>query len=184
MISRMNYRLVPYSLKLPELRALVGCRQETLPIQICQSFLLAEHSKHPIGVDAHSDLFDALDDLIGGANLDPERGCHYGYALQAMCQHVGLRLDSNQWSQVKWAVLEDTGLNAVMGNGSPIDLPMIPDFPTIGHLPNKKIRRRIEEPRGNSLKIESETVQGLLRDFDSWVDQAYEARQDLVFFYY
>ncbi|MCH2180707.1 MAG: hypothetical protein MK108_01755 [Mariniblastus sp.] len=180
----MNYRLVPYALKLTKLRSLIGCQQENLPIQVCQQFLLAEHAKHPIGVDAHADLFDALDDLVGGGNLDPERGCHYGYALQAICQYIGNRLDSKHWNHVKWAVLEDTGLNAVMGKGSPIDLPLIPDFPTIGHLSNRKIRRRIEEPRGNSLKIESENVHGLLRDFDGWVEQAYEARQDLVFFYY
>ena len=184
MISRSNYRLVPYTLKLAKLRSLVGCQKRTLAIQVCQQFLLVEHSKHPIGVDAHSDLFDALDDLIGGKNLDSDRGCHYGYALQALCQHIGTRLDSNHWNQVKWSVLEDTGLNAVMGKGAPVDLPLIPDFPTIGHLSNRRIRKLIEEPRGNSLKIESENVQGRLRDFDSWVEQAYQARQDLVFFYY
>lgn len=180
----MNYKLVPYSVKLAEVRSLVGSCQDSVPTKVCQQFFEAEHQKHPIGVDTNSDLFDALVELIDGENLDPDRAYHYGYALQAMCEYLGTRLESNSWNQVKWITLEDTGLNAVMGKGSPIALPLIPDFPTIGHLSNKKIRQLIEEPKGNSLKIESDEVHGFLRDFDSWVQQAYTDKTDLVFFYY
>ena len=180
----MKYKLVPYSVKLTEVRALVGSRQLSLPTTICQHFFEAENRRHPIGVDTNSELFDAVDDLVQGEDLDPDRAYHYGYALQAFCEHLGTRLESNQWNSVKWVTLEDTGLNAVMGKGSPIELPLIPDFPTIGHLPLKKIRKLIEEPKGNSLKIESEEVYGLLNDFDSWVQTAYGIKQDLVFFYY
>lgn len=184
MISRMNYKLVPYSVRLAEVRSLVGSCQESLPTKVCQQFLELEHQQHPFGVDINSDLFEALAELIDGENLNPERAYHYGYALQAMCEYLGTRLETNHWNQVKWSTLEDTGLNAVMGKGSPISLPLIPDFPTIGHLSNKKIRQLIEEPKGNSLKIESEQVHGLLSDFDCWVQRAYDEKKDLVFFYY
>ena len=180
----MNYRLVPYSVQLADVRTLIGSEQESLATRICQQFFAAECHQHPIGVDVKSELFDAVAELVQSDYLEPERANHYGYALQAICEFLGTRLKTNNWNEVKWATLEDTGLNAVMGKGSPVPLPLIPDFPTISHLTNKKIRQQIEQPTGNSLKIESKETQCLLEDFDRWVQQAYEAKQDLVFFYY
>jgi hypothetical protein len=176
----MSYVLTPFMIDLSKLRAAVGSKDAAL-VRAIRASKPEKFEK----VDQQGDLSlgDALSRLVMGDKLGQDQAHQYGYALEALCHHLGEVIWPDVWGGVRWAAMEDTGVDAVMESGPPVPLPPINDFPTIGFLEAAEIRRRVEEMGDEGLTNDDEDLQELLEEFEGWLRTAASKGKDLVFFY-
>jgi hypothetical protein len=142
----VSYSLVPYAVDLNQLRAALGSKDEALLTAILESDPERFEEDEDEG---ELSLRAALRHLVMGLNRRNDSGYQYGYALEHLCAYLGERLDSDEWESIRWEVLEETGMVEIMeGNGSPVRLSRINDFPSLGHLTPEQVRvmaERIEQ---------------------------------------
>ena len=184
----MSYSLVPYFVDLDQLRRVVGSKDETL--------IAAVHASDPArfddaggenddGYGEELSLGAALSQLVMGEKLNKSHAHQYGYALERVCEHVGQRLTCNLWCGVRWAAMEDTGVDAILTrSGPPVKLPPIPDFPTIGYLDRQEVRAMVEQMGEEGLGHEDAELRELLKEFEGWLREAAGSGKDLILFYY
>lgn len=127
-------------------------------------------------------LRQALIELVAGELTDPESAHQYGYALRELCDYLGE--DLGGWSDIRWAVMEESGLDQVLEqSGSPVPLPPNPGaFPAIGHLTGEQVKQALDIVR-HRLPQTDDRTRPLLLDLQDWLDTAIQEERDLVFFY-
>ncbi len=211
----MSYSLVPYLVDLNDLRRAIGSKDT----ELLEAVIQGDPDRFPPDdldeSDGEVSGCRALRDLVMGTVPEAGSGHPYGYALERLCDHLGRRLDADMWESIHWEVLEDTGFEAVLsGSGSPVPLPPIDDFPTIGHLTPEQVQEIVRNMRGGRLKtaapdgrkprpslkswlvrrlmsritrrgkLSDEDLRELLDEYEGWLRKAAATHQALVFFYY
>jgi hypothetical protein len=142
----------------------------------------------------------ALSQLVMGEKFDERFGFKYGYALKFLCEHCGKMLTNEHWSALGWDWIEDVD-NALANlgidervfrvdphlstRGSPIPLPRIDDFPSIGYLLEPEIAKvRIEFELLKDAGIEDEEIRESVGEIRKWLDRCTRSHEDLVCFYH
>lgn len=92
---------------------------------------------------------DALREIFSGRYTEDVEGCRYGWALEALCEFLGERLDNSGFCpcRANWYFdldeeLESRGIALKFRDliyDSPVDIPTPDDFPNIGHWSRKQI---------------------------------------------
>ncbi len=204
-----------YAIDLERLRRAVGSKDETLLSELRSAH--PEYFADDDHVDEEGEISHAraLTDLIMGNPLVEESAHQYGYALKLLCEHLGEWLPSDYWESITWRVLQGTGMGELLQNsGSPVPLPKIADFPTIGYLTaervkelasklgdrapttvdlsGKKKRRSLQQWLVDKVieKITHRPMPGdedlveCMEEYAGWLRDAAEEGKALVFFYY
>ena len=178
----MSYALVPYLIDLKKLTETAGGKDKSLIDAVIQAHLKA--FEESASGDAKS-LRDALTELVMGNQLDSDHGHVYGYALEKLCRHLGKQLDVQYWDATRTAALEDTGVGRLLEeSGSPVPLPRICDFPSIGHIPEAKIETVLQDMRERLRNCDDADLRDLLKEFADWLDEALKQKKALILFYY
>jgi hypothetical protein len=181
----MSYTLTPYLLDLGRLRALVGSKD--------QSVIAAIRTNDPERFDEEDDdsdgvsLGQALTNLIMGTPPGKAGAHQYGYALEAMAEHVGKRLEIDVWEGARGSALQALSLGQVFKRGAPITLPKYGDFPAIAYLTRTEIVELL--PRVPTLRasLRDRSLVELLDEFDGWLKVAASEKsdaKDLLFCFY
>ena len=141
----MSYSLVPYLVDLEKLRRVMGSKDDVLLKSVLSNIGDEDETSDDAEGDNDEDVEEdeeeeismtrAVTDLISGNKPVDGSGHVYGYALENICNTIGTRLGADEWCGIRWEVLEATGVETLLvTSGSPVPLPEIDDFPTIGFL--------------------------------------------------
>ena len=143
-----------------------------------------------------------IQDLLNGECHHLDIGFQYGYALKILCHFCGdmlannrvypLAMDSFDAIDRAWAKI---GLNDILRmsrlvyGGSPIQLPVINDFPTIGYLTAAECElanNRLFDDRGiPQFDLTSPNFPiPVLNQIASWISIAAEMQQGIICFYH
>jgi hypothetical protein len=178
----MSYSLIPYAINLKQLRASVGSKKKALVNAVIKGNPKRFKEVPPSGEIA---LREALIHLIMGDSQEDDSGHVYGYALEQLCSHLGTQLKFKHWCGVHWEVIEIFQLDTLLkASGSPVELPFIPDFPTIGHIVAEDVARTLKDVQERKAETADNDLRGLLSELAGWLKKAQISRKDLVLFYY
>jgi hypothetical protein len=183
----MSYSLVPYAIDLEQLRAAVGSRNASLKQEVCAANAeRIEEDAEDLEDDESLTLKAAVSELIDGEFSDEDSAHQYGYALEALCSHLGQSLDVNLWCGVRWEAMDVTGLDdVIIDSGPPVDLPdLTGNFPTIGHLDAKAVAAAVGQLDASPSKHDDSDAQALLAEYETWLRTTHQAGKGIVFFYY
>src|SRR5690349_10292438 len=141
----MSYVLQPYVIDLQALTSAIGSKDQSLLQSMIESD--PEAFEEVLG-GREIQPEQALSDLVMGVALDRKQGNAYGNALEKLCAHLGSGLPLKHWDAVRDAALTATGVGKILDeSGPPVRLPMVDDFPVIGHIPVEKIETTMKEMR-------------------------------------
>ncbi|TWT38082.1 hypothetical protein KOR34_30500 [Posidoniimonas corsicana] len=178
----MSYALSACVVDADQLTRMVGCGDESVVQQVMEA--------DPEAFDYEPDddelsVAQALRHLVMGEPTQPDDAHQYGYALQALCNHAGETILPDVWGGVRWAAVEDCGLEDLLTQtGPPIALPENDDFPAIGHLKRSELDAALKAARKRRDKVLDEDLEDLLDEFIDWLEAARSAHLDVVFFYH
>lgn len=119
--AMVSYSHMFYGVDLNRLRSLFGSRDMALYEEIAGASDSLEDEEQ-----------DALKRIImGNCRREPNTEHHYGYALKAICEHIGESIGAGDVA----AVRDHPYKSKLVGSGPPVDIPYNPaDFPEIGYL--------------------------------------------------
>lgn len=210
----MSYTLTPFLVDLGKLKAAVKSKDKALLQAVYAGnpdALSADAEPEEDDEDEDLSLRTALQHLVMGEPFADDSAHQYGYALMELCGHLGARLPADQWSGVRWEVLEQTGADElVTKTGTPVELPETDDFPRIGFLDARKVAATVEKmgsgkvtniapsgraPRRSLLtrlfrlimpreSLSAADKRGLFGEYEEWLRRAAKEKKGLVFFYY
>lgn len=201
----MGYNVSAYAVPLSHVRAAIGSGDADLLAAITAA--AARYGR----IDAQDeDLYDAdggeppvatmaevVRHLVAGEAYE-RVGFKYGYALELICRHVGQLLSNAQWSALRWEWLEEvdaalTAANVPAGEfrvtrhlvcrGSPVPLPRIEDFPSIGYLTAGEIPGVAAALDGPGRAAAGDEVGASLDELRGWLRTCCDTGRDLVCFY-
>ena len=132
-----------YAVTLERLKQVVGSRDQAAIDAIVKGHEDFLSSIDDIDEEAELTCADAVAELINGDLSEDAPGYLYGYAVEAICSHVGEELPNvcpiagaSDWIEEVDALLEDKGipvrLNGLVYGGSPVSIPEPDDYPFIG----------------------------------------------------
>ena len=207
----MSYGVMPFAVKISQIRKAVGSRSKSLLREIREQFEeeLAE-DRERVDEANEDDEFDpelALEEALRHLIMDEERwdyeGAKYGHGIELMCWFYGEFLPNDHWTgiQFSWAelvndTLEEIGVPeesfSVFGHlfdrGSPVDIPEIDDFPVIGFVKCDEIPTALAEltdKRFNGIKHDNEEeIRDSLVQIREWLETCQRDKSDLICFYY
>ncbi|CAE7467387.1 unnamed protein product, partial [Symbiodinium sp. CCMP2456] len=122
-------------------------------------------------------------------------GYKYGYALEALCAHLGKTHHPAAWSAINFRAFDaikqvvppmpsGENIEGILHRGSLVSMPQPDDFPSMGYLKLAEIetlrplvQQAIVACDGNK---EKEWEQEALAELQSWLDQATDAGDDLI----
>ena len=182
----MSYTLEPYAIEIEELKQAVGSKRTELVDAAIKSDPESFEDDDDDEDDDELALSDALRGLIHGDMTDAESPHQYGYALKVLANHLGEMLEFDWWCGVRWAAMEETGLDKVIEqSGCPVTLPPNPGtFPTIGFMLKDDVIARVNELGDGHMKNDDEDLQDLLNEYENWLRTAAANKKDILFFYY
>jgi len=141
----MGSTLDVYAISLERLTQAAGSGDQSLiaAIKTSQGDFLA--SVDEINDEAGFTCAEALAELVNGGISQRELGYLYGYAVKAICMHLGKELSgAGPFSRISgWTEEVDASLKAhgiplaiddVLYAGSPVRIPEPDDYPFIGHM--------------------------------------------------
>ena len=158
----MSYTVTCYQVDIDELKKLCPSKDRNV-----LKTILRKQSAH---IEDSNDYFaddieegappleTALTHLIMGEEMNSEFGFMYGYALEALCIHLGQRLEMDAFESMTggWFWELPDRIQSLVLSGSPIKLPDIDDFPNIGH----KTLAQITDELNNQDEYEPGTDEG------------------------
>lgn len=179
----MSTAINVYALPLGTLQQAVGSGDSSLLDAIMEEQAEFLESIDAIDEDAEATCADALAELVHGEVSEDVPGYLYGYALQALCAHLGETLPNicpiagaSEWIGKVDGVLEGMGiplrLSMLVQGGSPVAIPEPEDYPFIGMWQAEGIAAALAGFRGlamGSLESEMAETLGQLR---GWVEAA------------
>jgi hypothetical protein len=140
----VSYSLVPYIVDLEKVKSAINSGDKELLAKLLQKSELDDDLDPSMSDEVENDDDDednepslgrAVGDLILGRKRVEWAGFQYGYALEQLCNYFGTSPQGDNWSGVRWEIMEATGADVLLvSSGSPVELPEIDDFPTIGYL--------------------------------------------------
>jgi hypothetical protein len=193
----MSYVLSGYILDIEKLKSIVGSKDASLVEAVMENspeeFDLDEDEEDDWDDDDDEEndeeddevsLATALRQLIMNEAKNPEEAHQYGYALREICAYCGEALDSDMWGGVRWAAVEDCGLEDLLTKtGTPVPLPPIESFPTIGHIRRENLNGYLQAAKERLQKTEDSDIEELLEEYINWLETAADKKQDIIFFY-
>jgi hypothetical protein len=186
-----------YAVADERLKQVVGSRDKALADAIVAS---QEHLLSSVDeIDEESELkaADALRELIDGQLSGDGGGYLYGYALKAICAHIGQELPeisgvagASDWMNEVDGVLESKGLpmtlNALVYGGSPVEIPEPDDYPFIGKWDASKVPAALASFRAADLSdVEDDEIAETITQMRQWLEAAAQkAGTSLIGFLY
>lgn len=142
----MSSAINVYAVSVQRLEQILGSRDRALIDAIVARTADFLASIDEIDDEAELTCADAVADLINGETSEDAPGYLYGYALEAICAHVGVELPNicpivraTDWIEEVDAILDRKGipirLERLVFGGSPVPIPEPDDYPAIGHWP-------------------------------------------------
>jgi hypothetical protein len=139
----MSSSLNVYALPMERLRQLIGSRDQTTIDAIVEGKEDFFSGVDDIHEEVELTCADAVAELLNGEWSEDAPGYLYGYALEAICSHIGETLPNicpisraSDWIEEVDALLEDKGipvrLTGLVDGGSPVPIPEPDDYPFIG----------------------------------------------------
>ena len=127
---------------------------------------------------------EAVAELINGNRSEDASGYLYGYALQAICAHIGKELNTNipgivgavEWSEEVDAILESKNipirLEKLIYGGSPLPIPEPDDYPFIGKWLAEKIPAALTAFASLDLAGIDSEIADTLKQIHAWLESA------------
>ena len=187
----MSSAINVYALRLDQLTQLLGSRNASAIRTINEA-----HSYFLSNVDAIDDqagmtCAQAVAELINGESSKDGPGYLYGYALEAVCAHVGRELPNicpiagaSSWIEEVDAFLESKGipirLSKLVQWGSPVPIPEPDDYPSIGYWSSDEIPPSIRAFAAADLSGAENDMVETLSQLRSWLQSAAKDPQAMV----
>jgi hypothetical protein len=153
----VSYSLIPYIVDLDKVKSAINSGDKELLAKVLQKSELEDDFDPSKSDEEENDVDDEDDDddeedepslgrtvgdLILGRKRVDGAGFQYGYALEQLCNYFGTIPDGDNWCGIRWEVMEATGADVLLvASGSPVKLPEIDDFPTIGFLSAQEVQK-------------------------------------------
>lgn len=139
----MSSAINVYAVSLERLKEVVGSRDQAMIDAIVEAHEDFLDSIDEIDEDLELTCADAVAKLINGELSEEVPGYLYGYAIEAICAHIGEELPNicpiagaSDWIEEVDALLErkgiPVGLNQLVYGGAPVPIPEPDDYPFIG----------------------------------------------------
>src|SRR5687768_15969189 len=90
----MSSTITAYAISLDTLESAIGSNDEDLLSDIAEQRAGFLESIDDINDEAELTCLDALTHLVNGADVNDDYGYLYGYAVEALCMHLGHVLDN------------------------------------------------------------------------------------------
>jgi hypothetical protein len=204
----MGYTLNPIAVDLDEVAGALGSKNKRLLSSLVKKYgrefedlddAVAEFFEDE-EIDDDFTARDALRQMIMGEpyRKEPGLGFVYGYVLEYLCCHFGELLPNEYWRTTSgwWPqqradlALEALGVDEkvlrasrLYGGGSPVPLPEIDDYPSIGYLRVEEIRSALEAfDEAKLAAIEDPDTRGALGVLRGWLRTCAESGRDLICF--
>ena len=175
----MSYVLTAYLVDLPDLRSVVGSKDQSL-LKAVEPIIAEAYEDDEEDAEA---MQAAARALIMGEPLDPEIAANYGWAFWQICKVKGEELLPDAWGGIRWDSVEASGLEDLLTKvGPPIPLPPLTDIPSIGYVPRDKVAAYIQAAEESKEKVDVNVVD-LLDEYIEWLELAQSKNKDIVFFY-
>lgn len=184
----MGYGIMPYAVDVNVLRSPHTHAYEP------ENFLAGVQDRH-CSDDEFGPTRQSLRELFFAEPLTGAEGHVYGYSLKALCETFGGHLDNGHWYPFGsgWldtvgAALAEVGVrfdpNDLIYSGSPVPLPVIDDFPVIGHMVRAEMKPVAEALDAADLSaITDRSVAAAITELHGWM-RLHEDDYDLVCFYH
>ncbi|MCI0333878.1 MAG: hypothetical protein L0228_11725 [Planctomycetes bacterium] len=180
----MSYVLIPYVVDISKLKSIVGSKVESL-VEAVVAEASADFDEEDDDDQIDDELEEAIYQLIMGEEKYPVEADQFGYALKEICGYCGELLPVDIWNGVRWAAVEECGLEDLLTKtGPPIDLAPNSDFPTIGHIRRGEVNAYLQAARGRLEKSQDSEIRELLEEYTGWLETAAKKGLDVVFFYH
>ncbi|MDI1448559.1 hypothetical protein [Polyangium sp. 6x1] len=197
----MSYGLTIYAVKFDKLKPVFGSGDDKLRRQICGRFKerlagQADWFKTEIAGGAPTP-FDAVKALIMGTVPEKGHGFMYAYGYERIVEHFGRYLDSNAFSSIRWAFMEEvetawksSGLDEVLPFSDLYCSKALCKFPPPDDFPNHGYWSPEQVVAGNKLfaeteiRAETDYVRDAILSARRWVKEASAKGEGIVAFYY
>lgn len=196
----MSYALHPFAVSLTGLKKMLGSRDAKLLVELKRKF--ARDYAETDAIDDEGELpsmEQGMEHLVMGKEQDKDAGYKYGYCLKCLCEHSGSMLSNDTWSSMRWSWFEEVdealkqakvdpkvfGIQSHLASrGSPIPIPRIDDFPSIGYVLESeigKVTMELGKLKGKEIDVE---VTESLDEARQWLDHCARSHKDLICFYH
>ncbi|MEU0543404.1 hypothetical protein ABZ319_26370 [Nocardia sp. NPDC005978] len=191
----MSYVVSPYAVDLEGLR-LIGSYGQEFVDDIVRSAPANVLERLDEAEDVGLTPGDVIRQLLRGEPMHRDFGPSYGHALEALCRHSGTQLNNAHWAGMRFGyfalvqnALAEIGVDfdpsELVLSGSPVNLPEIEDFPSIGYLDNREIKSLAEIFADADLdRLADDTVRASVADLVEWLRVCQDNGTGLVCFYY
>lgn len=126
---------------------------------------------------------DAVAELINGQISEDVPGYLYGYALEAICAHLGEELPNvaqiagaSEWMEEVDQILERKGIsvrfNGLVYHGSPVPIPEPDDYPFIGQWTAAQVAAAVPAFRAADLSDLDAEMAETIRQMCAWAEAA------------
>ncbi|MFE3442175.1 hypothetical protein ACFXNW_04005 [Nocardia sp. NPDC059180] len=185
----MGYGIMAYSV---EVKHLLAPSTFTAEPEDFFDWMTQVHA-HALGEPA---THTALRELFFAQEPTGSEGWAYGYALKVLCERFGGWLPNSHWCPVRSSWFDTVGeaLRALgitfdptdlIYSGSPVSLPPIDDFPSIGHLTLAELKPLAESLNAADLStLEDRYLVDSITELRGWINHCVEGDTDLVCFYH
>lgn len=179
----MSSSINAYAVSLERLMKVLGSRKQAWIDVIVQGHEDFLSQVDDIDDEAEFSCADAVAGLIHGELPEDIPGYLCGYALEAICAHVGETLSNicpisgaSDWIEEVDSLLEVKGipvrLNELVYGGSPVPIPSPDDYPFIGHWKVTVLgEAKTALKKANWTEIDAEMAE-TLQQLREWVDEA------------
>jgi hypothetical protein len=179
----MSSSINVYAVAVEQLKQAIGSRDEALIETIVSQHEDFLASIDDIDDEAEFSCAEAVADLINGAVSEDAPAYFYGYALEAICSHLGEELPnicpisgSSEWMKEVDALLERKGIpirvNQLVFGGSPVRIPTPGDCPFIGRWTEEACAAgKNAFDNANLADVDPEMAE-TLQQFKDWVEVA------------
>ena len=179
----MSSAISVYAVPLSRLKYVVGSGDRAVI-----DATIADYKAFLTGIDtidgeAEMTSADAVADLVNGVATENGPGYLYGYALEALCGHIGKELPNicpiaraSGWIRETDAALEGKGVPVRIGTlvfgGSPVPIPEPDDAPCIGAWPASVIPAALEAFRSLDLTDVDDEMAETFAQVRGWLEAA------------
>ncbi len=201
----MGMILSPYAVDIQKLSGLIGSKNKRIVTTLAKKFAEEiEEIDETVAEDADDEddemltTRDALNQMVMGEEYNDDFGFVYGCALELLCRQFGEFLPNEEWSAMRstWVAKADKALKSagvgvkilqverMISRGSPIPIPEIEDFPSIGFMRLSEITTALNEFGEDKLaSVKDKEVRAALAEVRGWLESCVASKRDLVCFY-
>jgi hypothetical protein len=179
----MSSAINVYAVSVERLKGVIGSRDEGLIEAIVEGQEGFLESIDDIDDEAETTCAEAVAELINGEVSEDAPGYLYGYALEAICSHLGEELPNvcpisgaSDWIEEVDEVLERKGipvrLNRLVYADSPVEIPEPDDYPFIGEWTAAEVAGAVAAFQTADLTDVDEEMAETIEQMRGWVEVA------------